>query len=68
MTPKKKEHSDDLRTVVHKHFLNGDSHREIAKKVLFSRETVQSSIKKTIKTRNASVTFWVVGVNGRKQP
>ena len=30
----KKEYSSDLRQLVIKHFLNGDSEREIAKKVL----------------------------------
>ena len=39
MAPKRKEHSDDLRTLVIKHFLNGDSHREIAKKTLESRNS-----------------------------
>ena len=46
MTPKKKEHSNDLRTLVINYYLNSDSQREIAKKVLLSRPTVQSIIKK----------------------
>ena len=51
MAPKRKEHSDDLRTLVIKHFLNGDSQREIAKKTLLSRETVRSMIKKYKSTK-----------------
>lgn len=51
MAPKKNEHSNDLRTLVVKHYLNGDSQREIAKKVLLSRSTVQSIIKKFKKTK-----------------
>lgn len=51
MAPKKKEHSEDLRTLVIKHFLNGDSQREIAKKTLLSRETVRSMIKKYKSTK-----------------
>ena len=48
MAPKKKEHSNDLLTLVIKHYLNGDSQREIAKKVLL---TVQSIIKKYKNTK-----------------
>ncbi|CAF3787789.1 unnamed protein product [Rotaria magnacalcarata] len=51
MAPKKKEYSTDLRTLVIKHFLNGDSQREIAKKTLLSRETVRSMIKKYKSTK-----------------
>ena len=51
MPPKRKEHSDDLRTLVIKRFLNGDSQREIAKKTLLSRETVRSMIKKYKSTK-----------------
>ncbi|CAF1479687.1 unnamed protein product [Didymodactylos carnosus] len=51
MAPKKKEHSDDLRSLVIKHHLNGDSQREIAKKVLLSRETVRSMINKYKNTK-----------------
>ena len=51
MAPKKKEHSDDLRTLVIKHYLNDDSQREIAKKVLLSRETVRSIINKYKNTK-----------------
>lgn len=51
MAPKKKEHSDDLRTLIIKHHLNGDSQREIAKKVLLCRETVRSIINKYKNTK-----------------
>ena len=67
MALKRKEHSDDLRTLVIKHFLNGDSQREIAEKTLLSRETVRSMIKKNIKVPNALGTYSVVVVNGRRQ-
>ena len=48
MAPKKKEHRNNLRTLVLKNYLNGDSQREIAKKVLL---TVQSIIKKYKNTK-----------------
>ena len=48
MEPKTKEHSNDLRTLVIKHYLNGDHQREIVKKVLL---TVQSIIKKYKNTK-----------------
>ena len=51
MAPKKKKHSNDLRTLVINHYLNGDSQREIAKKVLLSRPTVQLIIKKYKNTK-----------------
>ena len=51
MVPKKKEHSNYLRTLVINHYLNGDSQREIAKKMLSSRSTVQSMIKKYKNTK-----------------
>ena len=51
MAPKKKEHSNDLRTLVIKHYLNGDSQREIGKKVMLSRETVRSMINKYKNTK-----------------
>ena len=47
MAPKKKkEYSYDLREVVIKHFLNGDSEREIACKVLIPRSRINYMIKK----------------------
>ena len=46
MAPKKKkEYSYDLREVVIKHFLNGDSEREIARKVLIPRSCINYMIK-----------------------
>ena len=51
MALKKKEHSNDLRTLAIIHYLNGDSQRKIAKKVLLSRPTVQSIIKKYKSTK-----------------
>ena len=43
---KKKEYSNDLREVVIKHFLNGDSQREIVCKVLILRSSVNYTITK----------------------
>ena len=43
---KKKEYSNNLREAVIKHFLNGDSEREIACKVLIPRSSVNYMIKK----------------------
>ena len=43
---KKKEYSNDLREVVIKHCLNGDSEREIACKVLIPRSSVNYMITK----------------------
>ena len=40
MAPKKKEHSNDLRTLVIRHYQNGSSLSEIAAKTLLSRSTV----------------------------
>ena len=51
MAPTKKKHSNDIRTLVINHYLNGDSQREIAKKVLLSRPTVQLIIKKYKNTK-----------------
>lgn len=51
MAPKKKEYSNDLRETVIKHFLNGDSEREIAQKVLIPRGSVHSMIKKYKSTK-----------------
>ena len=46
MTRKKKEHSNDFRTLVIRHYQNGDSLREIAAKTLLSRSTVQYMVDK----------------------
>ena len=51
MASKKKEHSNEIRTLVIKHYLNGDSQREIAKKMFLSRSIVQSIRKKYINTK-----------------
>ena len=40
MASKKKEHSNEVRTLIVKHYQNGDSQREIVPKVLVPRETV----------------------------
>ena len=57
MAPKKKEHNKDLRTLVINHYLNGDSQREIVKKVLLSRPIVQSIIKKYKNTKRIGNLF-----------
>lgn len=46
MAPKKKEHSNDMRCLVIKHYQNGDSQRDIASKTLLPRSTVEYIIKK----------------------
>ena len=52
MTPRnKKEYSYDLRETVTKHFLNGDSEREIARKVLIPRISIYRKIQKYKSTK-----------------
>ena len=52
VAPKKvKQHSNDLRELVIKHFLKSDTEREISQKVLTSRNTVHSIIAKYKSTR-----------------
>ena len=51
MIPRRKEHSNEFRELVIKHFLNGDSEHEIAKKILCSRNTIHSMIVKYKKTK-----------------
>ena len=46
MAPKKKEYTNDLRTLVIRHYQNGDSLSKIAAKTLLSRSTVQYIIDK----------------------
>ncbi|CAF3080826.1 unnamed protein product [Rotaria socialis] len=46
MALKKKEHSNDIRTLVIKHYQNGDSQRDILSKALLPRSTVEYIIKK----------------------
>ena len=48
---KTKEHSNDLRELVVKHFLNGKTERDIARDVFISRNTVHSIIKKYKSTK-----------------
>ena len=48
---KKKEYSNDLREGVIKHFLNGDSEREIACKLLILRSSVNYMITKYKSTK-----------------
>ena len=52
MVTKGKEHSDDLRLLIIKHFQNGDSQREIATKTLLLRETVRDIINKYKRTKS----------------
>ena len=51
MAPKKKEYSNDLRTLVIRHYQNGDSLREIAAKTLLPRSTVQYMVDKYKSTK-----------------
>ena len=46
MAPKKKEHSNDLRTLVIRHYQNGDSLSKIAAKTLLSPSTLQYMVDK----------------------
>ena len=51
MVPRRKEHSNEFRELVIKHFLNGDSEHKIAKTMLCSRNTIHSMIVKYKKTK-----------------
>ena len=52
MTPgNKKEYSYDLREAVIRHFLNGDSEREIARKVLIPRTSIHRKMQKYKSTK-----------------
>ena len=51
MAPKKKEHSNDLRTLVIRHYQNGDSLSEMAAKTLLSQSTVQRMVDKYISAK-----------------
>ena len=51
MIPKEKEHSNDFRSLVIKHFQNGDSQRKTAKKTVLPREMVRDIIKKYKRTK-----------------
>ena len=57
MAPKKKEHSNDLRTLVIRHYQNGDSLSEIAAKTLLSRSTIQYMVDKYESTKYISNLF-----------
>ena len=46
MAPKKKKHSNDMRTLAIKHYQNGDSQHDIALKTLLPRSTMEYIIKK----------------------
>ena len=46
MAPKKKEDSNEVRSLIIKHYQNGDSQREIASNMLVPRETVRYIIQK----------------------
>ncbi|CAF1153117.1 unnamed protein product [Didymodactylos carnosus] len=63
MTPNRREYSNDLRSVVVQHFLNGDSYTEISKKTFVKRPTVQSMIKKY---KNTTCIGNIIG-RGRKR-
>ena len=51
MAPKKKGHSNDLRTLVIRPYQNGDLLSEIAAKTLLSRSTVQYMVDKYKSTK-----------------
>ena len=51
MAPKKKEYSFDMRETVIKHYLNGDSERQIATKMIIARSSINSIITKYKKTK-----------------
>ena len=56
MTPRnKKEYSNDIRELFIKHFLNGDSEREMAKKVLIPRDSVHYIIAKYKSTNPSEI-------------
>ena len=55
-----KEHSNDLRELVIKHFLKGDTEREIAQQVLISRNIVHSIIAK-YKSTKCVASMWERG-------
>ena len=51
MAPKKKEHNNDFRTLIIRHYRNGDSLSEIAAKTLLSRSTIQYMVDKYKSTK-----------------
>ena len=66
MVPRRKEYSNNLRSLVIKHFQNGHSQREIATKTLIFRETLGISLTST-KEPNALETCSVKAKTGRSQ-
>ena len=46
MAPRKKDHSNDLRSLVTKYYQNEDSQREVSTKVLLPRETIRYIIRR----------------------
>ena len=68
MAPKKKEHSNDLRTLVIRHYQNGDSLSEIATKALLSRSTVQYIWSTSINQQNLLVIYLhVLAAQGKQE-
>ena len=57
MAPKKQEHTNDLRTLVIRHYQNSDSLSEIAAKTSLSRSTVQYMVGKYKLTKCAGNLF-----------
>ena len=65
MAPKKKEHSNDLRTLVIQHYHNGDSLSEITS---LSRSTVQYIWSTSINQQNVLVAYLdVFSVKGKQK-
>ena len=67
MALKKKEHSNDLRTLIIRHYQNGDSLSEIAAKTLLSRSTVQYMVDKSINQQSVLVIYLDVLAKGKQQ-
>ena len=57
MAPKRKKHSNDFRTLVIRHYQNGDSLNEIAAKTLLSPSTVQYMVDKYKSTKRIGNLF-----------
>ena len=51
MAPKKKDHSNDRRSLVIKHYQNEDSQQEVSTKVLLPRETKRYIIRRYKETK-----------------
>ena len=51
MAPKKKDHSNNHRSLVIKHYQNEDSQREVSTKVLLPRETIRYIIRRYKETK-----------------